>query len=122
MTSLYCALDILGGIFTIVVWAPLLLFAIQFHANAIFGIYEMSLALTIFVVTFSIQVGVGHMIFEEGRDDTEQNIGEFLRTWNPIYISCIPFYHHMEIIFMLGFRPRIYRNVKSYQRGRHALS
>lgn len=115
MLSLYCYMDMIAGVFTILLWTPLLCAANVIHQNMLLGPYEMLAALVFFAGTFAIQVGVGHVVFEEGRDDTEQNIAEFVNTWNPIYITCIPFYHHMEIIFNLGLRSDIYKIVLTHQ-------
>ena len=115
MCSLYCYMDIYGGALTILLWTPLLVAANFIHQNFLLGKYEMLAALAFFVGTFTIQVGLGHLVFEEGRDDTEQNVAEFLATWNPVYITCIPFYHHMEIIFNLGLRGEIYNFIEQHQ-------
>lgn len=116
LCALYSYMDVIGGILTILLWTPLLCCANFIHHNSLLGDYEIVVGLLLFVSTFSVQVGVGHFIFEEGRDDTEQNIGEFLATWNPIYISCIPFYHHMEIVFNMGLRKEVCAIVQSHQR------
>ena len=115
MFSLYWYMDTFGGILTVLLWTPLWCAANAVHQNLLLGPYEMLAALVFFAGTFGIQVGVGHVVFEEGRDDTEQNIAEFLATWNPIYITCIPFYHHMEIVFNLGFQSDIYKIVLKNQ-------
>lgn len=112
---LYYLLDELGALFTAIVWSPLLVGANVIHQHSLLGEYEIIFSLLFFISTFSIQVGVGHVVFEEGRDDTEQNISEFFETWNPVYISCIPFYHHMEIIFNMGLKSHIYKNVIKHQ-------
>ena len=117
LCGLYFFMDLFGGALTVLFWTPLLVLSNFIHQNSILGKYEYAAALIIFIVTFSIQVGVGHLIFEEGRDDTEQNVAEFLSTWNPVYISCIPFYHHMEIVFNLGLRSEILEIVRKHQYG-----
>ena len=104
---LYAYMDLMGGILTAFLWTPLLLLGNLVHSQSLLGGYEGLAALGLFVSTFSVQVGLGHGVFEEGRDDTEQNVGELLRTWNPVYVSCIPFYHHMEILFNAGLRPSV---------------
>lgn len=115
MCSLYWYMDMYAGVLTILLWTPLFCAAVFIHQNLLLGQYEMLAALGFFAGTFAVQVGIGHVIFEEGRDDTEQNIAEFLATWNPIYITCIPFYHHMEIIFNLGLRSNVYKIVQKHQ-------
>lgn len=115
MCVLYFAMDTMGGVLTAILWTPLLCAANYIHQASLLGDYEIFFALMFFASTFSVQVGVGHNVFEEGRDDTEQNIGEFVQTWNPIFITCIPFYHHMEILFNGGLRPDVYKAVLAYQ-------
>lgn len=116
LVALYWRLNFLGAMLTTLSWAPLLYLANFVHYNSLFGAYEICFGFLFFVVTLSIQIGVGHNIYEEGRDDTEQNIGELIRTFNPVYISCIPFYHNMEIIFNFGFEPAIRNAVEAYKR------
>ena len=117
LTCIYSMMDIVGGLFTLSIWSPLLFIANWIHQIKYFETiqYEILIALGFFIITFSIQIGLGHNVFEEGRDDTEQNIAELIQTFNPVYISIIPFYHHMEILFNLNYNPKLYTDVMKYK-------
>lgn len=110
MVVLYLRMDLTGGCLALLMWCPLLHWANYVHQNHIFP-YEMVSAIGIFVLALALQVGVGHHIFEGGRDDTKQNLAELCSTWNPIYIACIPFYHIMEIVFLLELKPSVFNDV-----------
>lgn len=71
-------------------------------------------AVVLFAVTFAIQVRVGHGIFEDGRDDTEQNLAELRRTKNPIPILLVFYYHLVELAFAVGYRPALRAEVERY--------
>ncbi len=71
-------------------------------------------AIGVFAVTFGVQVRVGHGIFENGRDDTNQNLAELRKTKNPIPILLVFYYHLVEIVLMLGYRPQLKRDIEAF--------
>lgn len=68
-------------------------------------------AASVFAVTFGVQVRIGHGVFEEGRDDTNQNLAEVRRTKNPIPILLVFYYHLVEIVLLMGYRPQLKRAI-----------
>lgn len=73
-------------------------------------------AIVLFAVTFAIQIRVGHGLYEEGRDDTEQNLAELRRTKNPIPILLVFYYHLVELAFAVGYRPALRAEVERHSR------
>ena len=69
------------------------------------------LAVGLFAVTFGAQVLVGHHVFEEGRDDTEKNLREFAETKNPIPLVLVFYYHLVEIVLNVGYRPALRKDI-----------
>jgi len=78
-------------------------------------LWGMGLAVTLFSVTFFIQVAIGHKIFEGGRDDTEKNIAEFAETKNPIPLLLVFYYHLVEIILNLHYRPDLKSDIEKFK-------
>jgi len=113
LVYIYSLLDLYGGLYTCILWTPLLILANTMHQTMSFNStsYEILFGLFFFISTFSIQIGIGHNVCEEGRDDTEDNMGELFHTKNPLYISLIPFYHHMEVLYAFGYDPKTYVDI-----------
>jgi uncharacterized membrane protein YGL010W len=68
---------------------------------------DAAIAVAAFVVPFVVQTRVGHGIFEQGIDDTAMNLAELRRTRDPVPILLVFFYHLVEILFALGYRPAL---------------
>lgn len=64
----------------------------------------LGLALTI--LALAVQVFIGHGIAEKGIDDALENFAETLETKNPVYIALLPFYTYLDLMFMIGYRPK----------------
>ena len=58
------------------------------------------------------QTQVGHGVFERGIDDTDKNLAELRRTGNPVPIVLVFYYHLIEILFAIGYRPALRRAVE----------
>ena len=70
-------------------------------------LWGAAVAVLVFAVTFGAQVGVGHRVFEEGRDDTDQNLAEVARTRNPLPVLLVFYYHLVELFLAVGYRPAL---------------
>jgi uncharacterized membrane protein YGL010W len=70
-----------------------------------FAVVDAVIALTIFGAAFIFQTRIGHGVFEEGVDDTSSNIAELRRTKNPVPILLVFYYHLVELLFAIGYRP-----------------
>jgi uncharacterized membrane protein YGL010W len=68
----------------------------------------------LFALAFALQVGVGHRIFEEGRDDTSKTLAELRRTFSPIPILLVFYYHLVELFLAAGYRPRLARDIAAF--------
>jgi uncharacterized membrane protein YGL010W len=109
----YLFTEVLGGALMIA-----LLFALRWLAVPLTtgrGWLDIALALAIFVIAFVIQTQVGHNVFEEGVDDTEMNISELARTKNPVPILLVFYYHVVELLFALGYRPSLRKQMEQYR-------
>jgi uncharacterized membrane protein YGL010W len=82
---------------------------------------DAALALAGFVAAFVFQTQVGHNVFEKGIDDTKMNLAELRRTKNPIPILLVFYYHAVELLFALGYRPALRRAMESF-RSEHLAS
>ena len=67
------------------------------------------------VVSFVIQTRVGHGVFEHGLDDTDHNLAELARTKNPVPILLVFYYHLVEVLFALGYRPALAREMAKHR-------
>lgn len=104
MAPIFLLPELLSGICLIVLLAILSIIAAMLPAGLIGGI----IGLSSLIIPFIIQTQVGHKCFEiEGRDDTERNIKEFLQTKNPIPLLLIFYYHMVELLLLLGYRPKL---------------
>ena len=73
-----------------------------------------ALALALFAITFGLQLGLGHRVFERGRDDTAQNLAELSRTRNPVPILLVFYYHLVELFLAAGYRPGLARDLAAF--------
>ena len=80
------------------------------------GAGRAGLGALLFAVSFAVQVGIGHRFFERGRDDTALNLAEFGATWNPIPLLLVPYYHLVEILLALGYRPSLKQEIAASTR------
>lgn len=71
-------------------------------------------ATAVFVASFVTQLRLGHAFFEEGRDDTNQNIAELRRTKNPVPILLVFYFHLVEIVLAAGYRPSLKREIDAF--------
>ncbi len=67
-----------------------------------------------FALTFGAQVAIGHGVFEEGRDDTQKNLEEFASTKNPIPLVLVFYYHLVELLLLVGYRPALRRDIQAF--------
>ena len=76
----------------------------------------------LFAIVFSLQTKLGHGRFEiDGRDDTERNLAEVRKTWNPLPLFLIFYYHLVEVFFALGYRPKLQATMRGF-RDHHAAT
>jgi uncharacterized membrane protein YGL010W len=73
--------------------------------GSIIGMVALGTFLTFF--SLAIQVFIGHGISEKGIDDAIDNFKELFKTKNPLYIALLPFYTYLDLMFMLGYRPKL---------------
>ncbi|KAL0478416.1 hypothetical protein AKO1_008628 [Acrasis kona] len=69
--------------------------------------------LVLFVVSFAIQVLIGH--YFEGDDDTELNVAEFKKTGNFGPFLLILFYHYIEVLFYFGYNKADHKIVRKFE-------
>jgi len=74
----------------------------------------LMVALGVFLTFFAlaVQVFIGHGISEKGLDDATDNFKELFETKNPLYISVLPFYTYLDLLFMLGYRPELAKFIR----------
>ena len=53
-----------------------------------------------------------HLIAEQGIDDAMDNFAETFESKNPIYITLLPFYTYLDLMFMVGYKPTLAKFVK----------
>lgn len=68
---------------------------------------DATLAAVLFAAAFTVQTRIGHDVFEAGIDDTAMNLAEVRRTWNPIPLVLVFYYHALELLFAAGYRPAL---------------
>lgn len=113
--ALYCRLDVLGGCVTGLVWFNLLIVGNFIYNDLHVNGYELLVPSAILIVASVIHVHIGYRSFEEGALFLDNAFAEFMASKNPLYLLCIPFYHNMEFLFMLGFRPDVCYQVRLHQ-------
>ena len=70
-------------------------------------LWMVLLGIVLTFVSLAIQVFIGHGIAEEGIDDAIENFKELFQSKNPLYIALLPFYTYLDLMFMLGYRPKL---------------
>src|SRR5262249_16866731 len=88
---LYLAADLVGGALMIAILVGLFELAKSVTPGS--ALVDAAAMAALFVASFSFQTRVGHGVFEGGVDDTEKNLAEFKRTWNPVPLVLIFYYH-----------------------------
>jgi len=111
VAPIYLATDVLLGALMVGFLAAWRWLALHFLAGM--GGPAALGAAVVFAITFAVQVRVGHGVFEEGRDDTRQNLAELRSTKNPIPILLVFYYHLVEIALVLGYRPQLRREIEA---------
>lgn len=103
--ALYLVADVAGGLAMIA-----LLLALHVAVGALGSgtpWIDALVAAVVFVAAFAFQTRVGHGVYERGIDDTALNLAEFRRTRNPIPLLLIFWYHAVELLFAVGYRPTL---------------
>jgi uncharacterized membrane protein YGL010W len=114
VAPIYLATEPLLGTLMIAFLAGCRFLAVE--AGAWSALATLALAVVLFTVTFTVQLRLGHAVFEGGRDDTDKNLAELRRTKNPIPILLVFYYHLVELAFAVGYRPRLRDNVAAFTR------
>lgn len=78
-------------------------------------VVDVAVALLTFGAAFVFQTRIGHGIFEQEIDDTEKNVAELRRTGNPIPILLVFFYHALELLFAMGYRPALREGMERHR-------
>ena len=111
--ALYVVAEMVAGVLMIV--GMLGLWAAAGRLTTGSSLVDAGLAAALLVAAFVFQTRVGHNVYEHGVDDTAMNVAELRRTKNPIPILLIFFYHLVELLFALGYRPALQREVARHQ-------
>jgi len=103
--------DVISGLCFI-----LLMLIIRFLALEIpTGFVGVVIGIISVISAFLVQTQVGHKLFEaDARDDTEENITAFRLSKNPIPLLLIFHYHMIELLMMLGYRPKLRNEIDHY--------
>jgi uncharacterized membrane protein YGL010W len=101
----YCAADRVGGLVMILVLSALWLAATTLTSGSV--LVDASVAAGAFALAFVFQTRIGHGVYEHGLDDTAMNLAELRRTRNPIPVLLVFYYHALELLFALGYRPEL---------------
>jgi uncharacterized membrane protein YGL010W len=102
---LYVAADRVGGAVMVALLVALRALVAPLTTGAV--ALDVAAAALLFAAAFVFQTRVGHGIFERGVDDTTMNLAEFRRTHNPIPLLLVFYYHALELLFALGYRPAL---------------
>ena len=103
VAAVYLAADVVaGGVMTLLLLA---LWAAVVPLGTGSVALDVAIAAVVFLVAFAFQTRIGHVVFERGVDDTEMNLADFRRTRNPIPLLLVFYYHAVELLFALGYRP-----------------
>ena len=70
-------------------------------------LWMVVLGVVLTFLSLAIQVIIGHGVAEKGIDDAIENFKELFETKNPLYIALLPFYTYLDLMFMLGYRPKL---------------
>jgi uncharacterized membrane protein YGL010W len=114
--ALYVTAEMVAGVLMILGMLGLWAAAGQLTTGS--SLVDAGLAAALLVAAFVFQTRVGHNVYEHGVDDTAMNVAELRRTKNPIPILLIFFYHLVELLFALGYRPALQREVARPPGGR----
>lgn len=63
-----------------------------------------------------VDLALAGIVVEKGVDDTEKNVAEFKGTKNPVPLVLIFYYHLVEVLFALRYRPALRRTMESHKR------
>lgn len=109
----YIATDLLAGALMIALLFALRALALSLTSGSV--AIDAVASVVLFVVAFTVQTRVGHGVFEKGIDDTNANLAELRRTKNPIPILLVFYYHLVELLFAVGYRPALRAQVEKYR-------
>ena len=112
VAPIYLATELLVGALMVAFLSGCRLLAMRLLAEA--PLFGVAAALVVFAVAFTVQVRVGHGVFEQGRDDTNNNLAELRATKNPIPILLVFYYHLVEIVLATGYRPRLKQDIDAF--------
>jgi len=110
----YLMTDVLAGALMAALLGGLVAAARQVSVGARW--LDALVAVAVFVLSFTVQTQLGHRVFERGVDDTDKNITELRKTGNPIPIVLVFYYHLVEVLFALGYRPGLRAQVDAHTR------
>jgi uncharacterized membrane protein YGL010W len=102
---LYCAADRVGGLVMVLLLLALWLAATRVTSGS--ALIDAGVAASAFALAFVFQTRVGHGVYEHGLDDTAMNLAELRRTGNPIPVLLVFYYHALELLFAVGYRPEM---------------
>lgn len=97
--------DVIGGLAMIALLVALRLGAGALGSGTVW--VDALAAVAVLTAAFVFQTRVGHGVFEHGIDDTAMNLAELRRTRNPIPLVLIFWYHAVELLFAVGYRPTL---------------
>jgi uncharacterized membrane protein YGL010W len=117
--GIYLAADVVAGGLMILLLVALRALVLPLTTGRL-GV-DVAIALGVFVAAFAFQTRVGHVVCERGIDDTDMNLAEFRRTRNPIPLLLVFYYHVVELLFALGYRPALRRSMEAHRAAQLAL-
>jgi len=109
---IYVRLDFWGALVTTALFAstyPFCSLVFDFVGHSTLLMLVLGVVLT--GVAFAIQVFIGHGIAEQGIDDAMDNFAETFESKNPIYLTLLPFYTYLDLMFMAGYKPALAKYV-----------
>ena len=101
----YCVADRVAGLARVVLL--LALWLVASHLTSGSAPTDAAVAVGAFALAFVLQTRVGHGVYEHGLDDTAMNLAELRRTGNPIPVLLVFYYHALELLFAVGYRPEL---------------
>ena len=105
---IYARLDVGGAVVTTLLFAstyPLCPWVFELVGQS--SLLMLLLGVVLTVLSLAIQVFIGHGIAEQGIDDAMDNFAETFESKNPIYITLLPFYTYLDLMFMVGYKPTL---------------
>jgi uncharacterized membrane protein YGL010W len=118
VAPVYIATDRLAGALMTLSLVGLRLLAVRVGSGSVW--LDGVTAAALFTLAFVFQTRIGHGLFERGVDDTEENLTELRRTRSVIPVVLIFYYHLVEVLFAVGYRPALRTAMERYRR--HALT